>query len=153
MTTTVLPLLSSGGYQKKLSASESNQSQSASPLIRHLRRRCQCLTTSYAGGRRLMVSPSVRPAICMTLMSMCMLNAKKIDPRYAEMLILGTALAGRNSSLRALTSRRKPSESYTLLQNGWAWCTAAHTKLVRALEVVRAVHSPSGPPKMGALVL
>ena len=116
MTTTVLPLLSSGGYQKKLSASESVSipAYPASPPALPVPDYFVCWgPTAYGVPKQ-----AVRPAICMTLMSMCMLNAKKIDPRYAEMLILGTALAGRNCSLRALTSRRKPSESYTLLQSG-----------------------------------
>ena len=121
MTTTVVPLLSSGGYQKKLSASESVSipTHPASPPALPVPEYFAFVywgPTAYGDLRQ-----AVRPAICMTLMLMCVLNEAqrlKIDPRYAEMLILGTALARRNCALRALTSRRKPSESYTLLQSG-----------------------------------
>ena len=120
MTTAVVhsPRLSSGKYQKKF-VSQIHAHPACPPALLPVPEYFAFVywgPTAYGDLRQ-----AVRPAICMTLMLMCVLNEAqrlKIDPRYAEMLILGTAFARRNCALRALTSRRKPSESYALLQSG-----------------------------------
>lgn len=113
MTTAVVPLLSSGGYQKKLSASESVSipTHPASPPALPVPDYFVCWGPTACGGLRPWAG---RPAGDMYDADVDV----RAQPRYAEMLILGTALARRNCALRALTSRRKPSESYTLLQSG-----------------------------------